>query len=448
MENTINLFLEFDNTLFDGNLHDILTNYLSKYKDNQIPGLTKKQLQSELTGEKEVTELSKKAIQEAIKDYEFSTRLSERYHTGTFFEGNRLNEIVGNFKKLGINVILLSSSPHKAIQALYDIHHLDHLKNLQIQSFPANYSLEMKANSKINIISQLEGEAFHKGSDKVVNFLVDSSKSSIDAFLKNRNPDFNTGMHIPKGLNRKLLRNLEKQVISNTKKYRKIKNERPKVFSKGLSKYFIKKAGLPKADFKVKMEPVTGIKEPGLKARESDRIKNESKESYTYTFSGSTNSHVLEKVQFVLRNDQDSTIENFKIKNKSDFDVVERGLAGTNETMLADIALRLKKDNSRITSVTIEGKSGMFQANTIEKDMINEILMKNGTKLEVKNKDTSIVPSQKNGNENAASISSDKDLSAMTQALNKEQLKQAAPSAAVTAKKTDKSAKSVRFKLN
>ncbi|WP_166925928.1 hypothetical protein [Flavobacterium poyangense] len=566
MDKTINLFLEFDNTQFDGNLHDILANYLNKYKDNQIPDLTKKQLQSELIGENEVTELSKKAIQEAIKNHTRNSILNERDHTGDFFDGNRLNEIVGNFQKLGINVIVLTASPHKAIRALYDMHHLDHLKNLEIKSVPANYSPEMRANSKINIISKLEGEASHNGSDKIVNFLVDSSKSSIDAFTKNRNPDSNIGMHTPKGLHGTLLNNLKKQVLSNIK-YQKNKNR--KTFSESLSEYFIKKLNLPlpKDAFTENMESGTSKKESGLsntdnfnkgknkeslekidailkkdknskienvnlkkesalcdthtfyrgtnkeilgkirlilkkdnssklesvnirggsgliytynfdqgknkeslkkingilkkdksskvqsvnirkesplKISESDRIKNESKESYTYTFSGSTNSHVLEKVHFVLRNDQDSTIENFKIKNKSGFDVVERGFAGTNETMLADIALRLKKDNSRITSVTIEGKSGMFHPNSIEKDMINEILRKNELKLAKENKNASIVSSQKKDNKNTTHIPQKNDLSAMTQPVNKEQQKTRQSSATTTCKTSQKVPKIVR----
>lgn len=50
MKKKTNVFLDFDNTQFDGHLNNAIMKYANKYQDNDLPGLTKDQLFKEFMG--------------------------------------------------------------------------------------------------------------------------------------------------------------------------------------------------------------------------------------------------------------------------------------------------------------------------------------------------------------------------------------------------------------
>ncbi|WP_166925925.1 hypothetical protein [Flavobacterium poyangense] len=210
MQTVTNVFLDFDNTQFEGHFQNALTKYLNNYKDDSIKDLSKERLRAELTGESSISNESEIAILEALRK---KIELNED-NGFDFFDGKRLNEVVGELKRAGATVMVLTTSSYpNVIRTVYRMNELSNLQSLSILRVPITTSQQI-AQDKISRIQKLEDELLKGGYDKVVNFFVDSSKYNIDEFKKGRDLNFNFGIHAKDGMTEKVLSDLKRDVIA------------------------------------------------------------------------------------------------------------------------------------------------------------------------------------------------------------------------------------------
>lgn len=213
MKTKTNVFLDFDNTQFDGHLHNSMNSFISNYSNNDIPGLTKKQLMKELMGTGPLSEGSKQAVQDAL---ELSLVLDKgrakgnpkhKAHTFDFFDGKGLNEFAAKSKGQGVDVVVLTASMYpNAIKAVYEMNGLTHLNDISIISVPINSNRTIMAQDKNTEIQKYEENQRLKNRDlhTVHNIFVDDSKENIKVFNESRNPN-NTGILAPDGIDLKKL---------------------------------------------------------------------------------------------------------------------------------------------------------------------------------------------------------------------------------------------------
>lgn len=208
MKTKTNVFLDFDNTQFDGHLHNSMNSFISNYSNNDIPGLSKKQLMKELMGTGPLSEGSKQAVQDAL---ELSLTLDRgrakgnpkhKAHTFEFFDGKGLNEFVGKSKNQGVDVVVLTASMYpNAIKAVYEMNGLTHLKDISIISVPITNRAQMAQDKNTEIQKYEENQRLrNKELHTVHNIFVDDSKENIQVFRNSSNPATNTGILVPNGI--------------------------------------------------------------------------------------------------------------------------------------------------------------------------------------------------------------------------------------------------------
>lgn len=208
MKTKTNVFLDFDNTQFDGHLHNSMNSFISNYSNNDIPGLSKKQLMKELMGTGPLSEGSKQAVQDAL---ELSLTLDRgrakgnpkhKAHTFEFFDAKGLNEFVGKSKNQSVDVVVLTASMYpNAIKAVYEMNGLTHLKDISIISVPITNRAQMAQDKNTEIQKYEENQRLrNKELHTVHNIFVDDSKENIQVFKKSSNPATNTGILVPNGI--------------------------------------------------------------------------------------------------------------------------------------------------------------------------------------------------------------------------------------------------------
>ncbi|MDQ1856008.1 hypothetical protein [Chryseobacterium sp. WLY505] len=226
MKTKTNVFLDFDNTQFDGHLHNTMIRYTGEYEDHDIPGLTKKQLMKELMGTGPLSEESKQAVQEALADSAkidvLKAKNNPKYkaHTFDFFDAEGLNELAGKSKGQGVDVVVLTASMFpNAIKAVYEMNGLTHLKDISIISVPINTNRTKMAEDKNTEIQKYEENQRLKDKElhTVHNIFVDDSKENIQVFTKSRNPATNIGILTPDGIG-KVMKSLEKEIENTLEK--------------------------------------------------------------------------------------------------------------------------------------------------------------------------------------------------------------------------------------
>lgn len=235
MKTKTNVFLDFDNTQFDGHLHNTMIRYTGEYEDHDIPGLTKKQLMKELMATGPLSEESKQAVQEALADSvkmdALRAKNNPKYkaHTFDFFDAEGLNELAARSKGQGVDVVVLTASMFpNAIKAVYEMNGLTHLKDISIISVPINSNRTKMAQDKNTEIQKYEENQRLRNKDlhTVHNIFVDDSKENIEVFNKNKNPN-NTGILAPNGIDLKKLNTAIEKTLSG----------KQESVSKGVSSY-------------------------------------------------------------------------------------------------------------------------------------------------------------------------------------------------------------------
>lgn len=227
MKTKTNVFLDFDNTQFDGHLHNSMNSFISNYSNNDIPGLTKKQLMKELMGTGPISEGSKQAVQDAL---EFSLAVDRgrakgnpkhKAHTFDFFDAKGLNEFAAKSKGQGVDVVVLTASMYpNAIKAVYEMNGLTHLKDISIISVPINSNRTIMAQDKNTEIQKYEENQRLKNKElhTVHNIFVDDSKENIKVFNESRNPN-NTGILAPNGIDLKKLNTAVEKTLSGKQEF-------------------------------------------------------------------------------------------------------------------------------------------------------------------------------------------------------------------------------------
>ncbi|MDR4951018.1 hypothetical protein REB14_02330 [Chryseobacterium sp. ES2] len=232
MKTKTNVFLDFDNTQFDGHLHNAVMKYTNKYQDNDLPGLTKDQLMKELMGKDPLTPGSRYAVQVALinakNDAKEEAEKSKKAgkpekseKTFNFFDAKGLNEFVRKSKNQGVDVVVLTASLFPgAIKAVYETRGLTDLKDIPMIAVPISKDKIVMAKSKDAEIKKYEKaqKSRSKGLSTVHNIFVDDSKENIEVFNKSRNPD-NIGILATKGIDlEKLITEVEKTLIRQATK--------------------------------------------------------------------------------------------------------------------------------------------------------------------------------------------------------------------------------------
>ncbi|WP_426479207.1 hypothetical protein ACP3T3_07075 [Chryseobacterium sp. CBSDS_008] len=223
MKTKTNVFLDFNNTQFDGHLHNSVMSFIEEYKDNNIAGLAKDQLMRELMAKDPLTPESKLAVQQALMD---SKKKSNK--TFDFFDAKGLNEFVKKSKDQYVDVIVLTASSFpNAIKAVYELKGLTHLKDISMISVPIQYGVAVMAESKSAEIQQYEREQRLriKGLDTVHNIFVDDTKINIDVFKKSSNPATNIGILVTRGINLKQLNGEVDKTLTHLGKIRKSRRQ-------------------------------------------------------------------------------------------------------------------------------------------------------------------------------------------------------------------------------
>ncbi|QBA19770.1 hypothetical protein EU348_00770 [Chryseobacterium indologenes] len=247
MKTKTNVFLDFDNTQFDGHLHNTMMRYTNKYQDNDIPGLTKGQLMDELMGKAPITPSSKWAVQTALMNArndakETNEKLkaegkpAKPEHTFDFFEGQSLNKLVKERKEQGVDVAILTASMFPgAIKAINEIKGLTQLNDIPMIVVPIASGGTVKEN-KLKMAQDKNKEiqkyeraqrASIEGLIDVKNIFVDDSKENIEVFTKSRNPN-STGMLATKGLNKELMEKLNNAIEKALEQQAAISKQRNK----------------------------------------------------------------------------------------------------------------------------------------------------------------------------------------------------------------------------
>ena len=226
MKTKTNVFLDFDNTQFDGHLHNAMNTFTGQYEDHDIPGLTKNQLKRELMGTGPISPESKQAVQQALEDAakmdSLRAKNNSKYkaHTFGFFDAEGLNEFAKKSKEQGVDVVVLTASMFpNAIKAVYEMNGLTHLKDISIISVPINRSREVMAESKNKEIQEYEKEQRSriKGLETVHNIFVDDTEINIKVFNKSENPN-NIGLFTPNGINIKDLQEKVEKTLTGKQK--------------------------------------------------------------------------------------------------------------------------------------------------------------------------------------------------------------------------------------
>ncbi|WP_426479206.1 hypothetical protein ACP3T3_07070 [Chryseobacterium sp. CBSDS_008] len=237
MKTKTNVFLDFDNTQFDGHLHNTMMKYFYKSDDifhklqNVEPELTKEQLMKELKGEVPLTATSKYAVQlalmsakndaeEANKKLKAEGKTEKPVHTFDFFDGKRLHELVKERKDQGVDFAILTASMFPgAINAINQIKGLIHLNDIPMIVVPIASNGTAKENKlkmakdKYKEIQKYERaqRTSNEGLIDVQNIFVDDSKENIEVFTKSKNPN-NTGILATEGLGKELLKQLNNEI--------------------------------------------------------------------------------------------------------------------------------------------------------------------------------------------------------------------------------------------
>jgi hypothetical protein len=228
MQTKTNVFLDFDNTQFDGHLHNSLAQFIRQYEDNDINGLTRKQLERELMNIGPLSEGSKQAVKDAL---ELSLTMDRgrakgnpkhKAHSFEFFDGKGLNEFVGKSKGQGVDVVVLTASMYpNAIKAVYAMSGLTELKDISIISVPINSDRIKMAQDKNTEIQKYEENQRVRNQDlhTVHNIFVDDSKENIQVFRNSSNPATNTGILVPNGIVLKDLTTAVEKTLSGKQEY-------------------------------------------------------------------------------------------------------------------------------------------------------------------------------------------------------------------------------------
>ncbi|WP_166925923.1 hypothetical protein [Flavobacterium poyangense] len=216
MPTITNVFLDFDNTQFDGHLHNILSDYLNNYKDDDVYLLSKERLRAELTGEHPITSDSEVAIIKAIGLYKEKLKLHKQNKSLDFFDAQKLNEVVGILKKNGVNVMVLTSSDFpNVINSLYRIYNLTSLQGIPIINCAVTPNIQQEANDKIEKITAIEKQLLlENAANRVINFFVDDSSEPIRAFNKDRDRSNNFGFNVLRGMNKPFLETFQNFVLT------------------------------------------------------------------------------------------------------------------------------------------------------------------------------------------------------------------------------------------
>lgn len=232
MKTKTNVFLDFDNTQFDGHLHNTMMKYF--YKSDNIlhelqkvePELTKDQLIKELKGEAPLTPTSKYAVQLALKSAKNDVikeneklkaegKREKPVHTFDFFDGKGLNELVKERKGQGVDVAILTASMFPgAIKAINQIKGLTQLNDIPMIVVPIVSTGKPKEDKlKMAQYKNKEIQKYEKaqrasieGLIDVKNIFVDDSKENIEVFTQSKNPN-NIGMLATKGIDLAELKN-------------------------------------------------------------------------------------------------------------------------------------------------------------------------------------------------------------------------------------------------
>ncbi|MCP1299659.1 hypothetical protein NK356_10810 [Chryseobacterium sp. S0630] len=234
MKKKTNVFLDFDNTQFDGHLHNAIMKYTNKYQDNDLPGLTKDQLMKELMGKDPLTLSSKYAVQVALINAknaakEEAEKAGKPEKTFNFFDAKGLNEFVKKSKNQGVDVVVLTASLFPgAIKAVYETRGLTDLNNVPMIAVPISKDRIVMAKSKDAEIKKYEKaqKSSIEGLSTVHNIFVDDSKENIEVFTKSRNPN-NIGILATKGIDlEKLTTEVEKTLIQQVAKSEQSKSKK------------------------------------------------------------------------------------------------------------------------------------------------------------------------------------------------------------------------------
>lgn len=218
MPTITNVFLDFDNTQFDGHLHNILSNYVKQYKDNEINGLSAERLKAEFTGERPISSYSEIAIEMGIYLYKTDAKLNMQKKKLDFFDAKKLNEVVGVLKREGVNVMVVTSSDYpNAINTLYKIKNLGNLQDIRIIKCSVTPDIQQRAKDKIEKIAEIEKE-FSIEEDRVINFFVDDSEENIKAFNESRNKGNNIGFHASEGMDTAFLEAFQDFILKEIKR--------------------------------------------------------------------------------------------------------------------------------------------------------------------------------------------------------------------------------------
>ncbi|BFO68491.1 hypothetical protein [Chryseobacterium sp. KCF3-3] len=162
MRTKTNVFLDFDNTQFDGHLHNAIMKYTNKYQDNDLPGLSKDQLMKELMGKDPLTLSSKYAVQVALINAknaakEEAEKTGKPEKTFNFFDAKGLNEFVKKSKNQGVDVVVLTASLFPgAIKAVYETRGLTELNDIPMIAVPISKDRIVMAKSKDAEIKKYE----------------------------------------------------------------------------------------------------------------------------------------------------------------------------------------------------------------------------------------------------------------------------------------------------
>ncbi|MDR4894347.1 MULTISPECIES: hypothetical protein [unclassified Chryseobacterium] len=248
-----NVFLDFDNTQFDGHLHNTMMKYF--YNSDDIlhelqkvePELTKDQLIKELKGEAPLTPTSKYAVQLALKSAKNDVikeneklkaegKREKPVHTFDFFEGQSLNKLVKERKEQGVDVAILTASMFPgAIKAINEIKGLIQLNDIPMIVVPIvsngttqqnKLKMAQYKNTEIQKYERAQ-RANIEGLIDVKNIFVDDSKENIEVFTKSKNPN-SIGMLAAKGLNKELMEKLNNAIEKALEQQAAISKQRSK----------------------------------------------------------------------------------------------------------------------------------------------------------------------------------------------------------------------------